>query len=222
MSRSSSRSPFIVGIAGGTGSGKSELAAFLAKALRPHATLVSQDWYYRDQNGISPEERLRLNFDHPDAFDNALLRKHLSRLKAREEVLSPRYDYASQRRHAESVPLNHSRIILLEGILILHDSRLRSLLDLSVFVDVPPDVRLMRRIRRDLEARGIPVAETLRLYESFARPMHERYVQPSARHASHVWSQLADPRFPARLKSQLKEKLKAESSPLESPSLIDC
>ena len=207
MSQPSSSAPLIVGIAGGTGSGKSEFAVALLEALQPHATLVSQDWYYRDHAGISPEAALKLNFDHPSAIENALLRKHLLRLKTRKEACTPRYDYASHRRLAATVTVTHSPIILLEGILILHDARLRSLLDLSVFIDVPADVRLMRRIHRDVNARGISVDETLRLYEAFARPMHERFVQPSACHATFVWSQLGDHRFPGRLKSHLKQLL---------------
>ncbi|MEI6350941.1 MAG: uridine kinase [Verrucomicrobiota bacterium] len=207
MSKPASSAPLLVGIAGGTGSGKSEFAASLLEALQPHATLISQDWYYRDRAGVSPEAALKLNFDHPAAIDNALLRKHLLKLKARQEIHTPRYDYANHRRLASTVPVTHSPIILIEGILILHDARLRSLFDLSVFIDVPADVRLMRRIHRDVNARGIPVDETLRLYEVFARPMHERFVQPSACHATLVWSQLTDRRFPERLKSHLKQLL---------------
>lgn len=172
MSRSRHKQALVVGIAGGTGCGKSELAVSLLEALHPHATLISQDWYYRDRSGVSKAEEANLNFDRPGAIDNALLRRHLLTLKAFEAVEAPRYDYATHRRLPLAVPVAPAPVILLEGILILHDARLRELLDLSVFIDAPPDVRLMRRIRRDCSRRGISVEETLRLYETFARPMH--------------------------------------------------
>ena len=201
------RPPRIIGIAGGTGCGKSALAVSLIEALHPHATLVSQDWYYKDRGGISAGEAQELNFDHPSAFDGALLRRHLLQLKASKPIEAPRYDYATHRRLADTVSVPDAPIVLLEGILILHDARLRALLDLTVFIDAPADVRLMRRLRRDCSQRGIPVAETLRLYENFARPMHEQFVQPSARHATLVWDQMTDRRFPARLTARLQTLL---------------
>lgn len=207
MSLSRQRPARVIGIAGGSGCGKTELALSLLEALHPHATLVSQDWYYRDRRGVSAQEEQHLNFDHPDAIETALLRRHLLALKALKTVESPRYDYATHSRMPRAVPVAPAPIVLLEGILILHDARLRELLDLSVFIDVPPDVRLVRRIRRDCNRRGISVDETLRLYETFVRPMHERFVQPSARHASLVWDQLTDTGFPARLKTRIQKLL---------------
>ena len=214
MSASLPSSPCIIGIAGGSGSGKSELAVSLARHLDPHTTLISQDWYYRDQGGVASDAGHLLNFDHPKAFDSALLRSHLLKLKSWQTVFTPRYDYATHRRLETTVPATPSPIILLEGILILHDARLRDLLDLTVFIDVPPDVRLMRRIRRDANGRGIPVSDTLRLYEDYVQPMHERFVQPSARHASLVWHQPTDHGFPDRLKRRLQKLLpKTTGSP---------
>ena len=207
MSAKAKHPPRIIGIAGGTGCGKSAFAAWLIEKLHPHAVLVSQDWYYRDRSGVPNERVEKLNFDHPDAIENALLRRHLAKLKTLQTVATPRYDYASHCRLAHTVPVPHAPIILLEGILILHDARLRSLLDLAVFIDVPADIRLMRRIRRDSSERSIPVEEVLRLYETFARPMHERFVQPSASHADLVWDQTTDRRFPGRLKSHLQTLL---------------
>ena len=199
MSPMCQKAAIMVGIAGGTGCGKTALAASLIETLHPHATLVSQDWYYRDRSGVPPEEVKRVNFDHPKAFDNALLRRHLLSLKAFRSVEAPRYDYATHCRTPQGIAVPHAPIVLLEGILILHDARLRAMLDLAVFIDAPADVRLMRRLRRDCSQRGIPIEEILRLYETFARPMHERFVQPSARHATLVWDQATDSRFPSRL-----------------------
>ncbi len=197
----------IIGIAGGSGSGKTRLANHLFRALRGRAALLSHDWYYRDRAGMPEVLRRKVNFDHPNALETRILVKHLQALAGRLEVSTPRYDYATSSRLKETVPVAGADIVLIEGLFILHEERLRRLLDLSVFVDVPADVRLARRIRRDVIDRGIPVEETLRLYERFVRPMHERYVQPSARHATHVWKPLEDRTFPARFSDELRGML---------------
>ena len=197
----------IIGITGGSGSGKTRLANYLFRALRGRAALISHDWYYRDRAGMPEEERQKVNFDHPNALETSVLVKHLQALSAGREVPTPRYDYATSSRLKETVPMGGAAIILIEGLFILHEERLRRLLELSVFVDVPADIRLVRRIRRDVIDRGIPVGETLRLYERFVRPMHERYIEPSARYATHVWKPLSDRTFPARFKNELKGML---------------
>jgi uridine kinase len=197
----------IIGISGGSGSGKTRLANYLFRALRGRAALLSHDWYYRDRAGMPEVLRQKVNFDHPNALETRILVKHLQALSDGREVATPRYDYATSSRMKESVPVAGAAIVLIEGLFILHEERLRRLLDLSVFVDVPADVRLARRIRRDVIDRGIPVAETLRLYERFVRPMHERFVQPSARYATHVWRPLEDRTFPSRFKDELRGML---------------
>jgi uridine kinase len=194
----------IVGVAGGTGSGKTKLSNYLLGALGKRATLISHDWYYHDRGGLSEPERLKLNFDHPKALDTGLFVRHLQDLKNRAAVEAPRYDYATHKRLASTVPAAHADMILVEGLFILHEERIRQLLDLSVFVDVPADVRLLWRIRRDTHERGVPLEETLRIYEKFARPAHERYIQPSARFATTVWTPLTDKTFPARFRRQLQ------------------
>lgn len=204
MSKVFSPTPRIVGIAGGSGSGKTELARRLVRNLGKRAVLISHDWYYRDRSKVRAGAKKKINFDHPSAFETPLLLKHLQALKARRGIETPRYDYASHRRLKQTVEMAAADIILIEGLFVLHDIRLRELLDLSVFVDVPADIRLIRRIRRDATARGIAVEETLRLYENFVRPMHERYVQPSAQHATHVWNALFDRGFPEKLKNELR------------------
>jgi len=203
----SQTSPRLVGIAGGSASGKSELAKLMADRLRDHAVLVSQDWYYRDRSELPPAEKLKLNFDHPSAFDHALLHRHLIALKAGQAVRVPQYDYVTHARTASHAHLSPRSIILLEGLLVLHDPRIRALLDFSVFIDVPADTRLLRRLHRDVTARGLPFEETLRLYEHCVSPMHERFVQPSACHANVVWNQAKDRHFPKRLTQQLKAML---------------
>jgi len=209
--------PLIVGIAGGSASGKTELAAFVTARARG-AVSISQDWYYHDRSALSPGEQSALNFDHPDAFDHSLLRQHLLAIKAGRAIRPPDYDFKTHRRLHDAAPLPPARIIVLEGLLILHDPGLRALLDFSVFVDVPADVRLTRRLLRDAASRGIPIAETLRLYESFVRPMHERFVQPSVRHASVIWSQEEDREFPTRLVRWVDGmRTRAESSAPRAP-----
>ena len=209
-------SPIIIGLAGGTASGKTELARFLATQLRGSAVIISQDWYYRDRSMLSPGERRMLNFDHPHAFDYGLLRKQLAALKAGRSVRAPRYSYVTHRRSNSGTWLRFAKVILLEGLYVLHDPDLRALLDYSVFVDVPADVRLMRRVRRDVVERGIGVAETLRLYEHCVRSMHDQFVQPSARYASVIWSQQTDHDFPRRLARRFM-KLAGEKATSFSP-----
>ncbi|MEI8341752.1 MAG: uridine kinase [Verrucomicrobiota bacterium] len=197
--------PLIIGIAGGSGSGKTVLAKKIIAQLGRRAVLVSQDWYYHDRSGLPPKEQLALNFDHPSSFDAALLRRHLVELKAGRPIRPPHYEYATHRRTEGDTTLKSSPVIVLEGLLILHNAPLRNLIDLSVFIDVPADIRLARRIRRDAVTRKIPVEETLRLYEHCVRPMHEKFIQPSARHADLVWRPLTEKTMPVRLKRQLEK-----------------
>ena len=202
------RATFIIGVAGGSGSGKSWLANFLQRELAGEVALISQDWYYKDRSKVDPKKKAALNFDHPHAFDTALLVRHLDALRSGRAVETPRYDYATHSRSRRSVPLAPAPVIVLEGIFVLHHAPVLRRLDHAIFVDVPADVRLMRRIRRDAAERGLPAEETLRLYETFARPMHERFIQLSAARAHHVWRALDDPRFPKQLTAELKQKLR--------------
>jgi len=201
------RRSYLVGIAGGTGSGKSWLAQYLARALRGRAAIISQDWYYRDRSSVAARRSAALNFDHPRAFDYALLLRHLDALRDGDGIDAPQYDYRTHSRLAGTVRIEAAPVVLLEGILVLHNPEVRRRLDHAVFVDVPADVRLVRRLRRDAEDRGLPVAETLRQYEQFARPMHERYVEGTARRAAEVWQALEDRRFPRRLADALKTRI---------------
>jgi uridine kinase len=192
------RAGIILGIAGGTGSGKSWLAGFLRQELGTRAIVVSQDWYYKDRSGVGKAAKRALNFDHPRAFDTPLLVAHLDALAQGNAVEAPCYDYDTHARAARTRRLEPAPLIVLEGILVLHSAAVRRRLDHSVFVETPADVRLIRRLRRDAAERAIATDETLRLYETFARPMHERFVQPSAARAECVWRALEDTRFPRK------------------------
>jgi uridine kinase len=178
--------PRIVGIAGGTASGKTTVAQALCAALGERCLLLTQDRYYRSlPDGVSPAD---YDFDHPSAFDNVRLVGDLSQLKAGRSVRVPVYDYAQHRRGPESDWTNEvpRPVILVEGILVLADVVLRQRFDVSVFVDVPADIRLARRIRRDLVTRGRCVEDILDQYERSVRPAHARCIEPTRAHADHI------------------------------------
>lgn len=196
--------PLVVGLAGGTASGKSWLATHLAEKLGPgRCVVIAHDHYYRDHPELSDEARRNLDFDHPGAFETSLLLHHLRELRAGRAVAVPRYRFDISRRSSETTCVAHAPVILVEGLFVLADARLRRALDLRVFVHTAADLRLLRRIRRDTTERGHPLAEVLTRYETHARPGHEHYVEPSRRHADLVWDQVAAPAFPARLLARL-------------------
>lgn len=204
--------PVCVGISGGSGSGKSALAAALKKGLGRGAVIVCSDWYYRDKGRLKPEESRKLNFDHPKAIELALLCAQLSRLLRGESVFAPVYDYASHSRLKSAREVSPAPVVILEGLLILHEKKLRDLMDFSVFIEVPEDVRLMRRIRRDVDERRVDLEETLRLYEHCVKPMHEEFVKPSAAHATWIWRQLDDRNFPQDLLRTIEGALSSRGS----------
>ncbi|HEX4085837.1 MAG TPA: uridine kinase [Chthoniobacteraceae bacterium] len=195
----------IIGIAGGTGSGKTWLGNFLASRLGPRAALISHDWYYRDRGNARGEAERKLNFDHPRALETGMLAGHLDALRRGRAVETPRYDFSSHRRARRTVAFHPAPIVIVEGLFVLHEKPLLRRLDLSIYVDVPADVRLLRRLRRDAAERAIPTEETLRLYETFARPMHERFVETSAGCAHHIWRPLRDRDFPRRILREIQQ-----------------
>jgi uridine kinase len=198
------RAGVILGIAGGTGSGKSWLAGFVQRKLGARATVISQDWYYKDATTTDPAQGRTNNFDHPRAFDMPLLVTHLEALRRGEAIEVPQYDYVTHARAPRTCRLEPAPLIVLEGILVLHSAAVRRRLDHSVFVEAAADIRLIRRLRRDATERAIPVEETLRCYEMFVRPMHDRYVQPSAARAECIWRALEDRHFPKHFVSQAR------------------
>lgn len=176
--------PYIVGVAGGTGSGKTTVARALASAMpQGTATLLEHDSYYRDRRDISYEERCDLNFDHPDSLETELLVEHLEALRRGEPVDVPIYDFSTHRRKDERQRVAPAPVIAVEGILVFTDARLRELFDLKVFVDTDADIRVFRRIRRDLEQRGRTFQSIRDQYYKTVRPMHLMFVEPSKRWA---------------------------------------
>ena len=174
----------LIGIAGGTGSGKTSVAAKILEGIgSDDVAIIEQDAYYKDLSGIPADARGRHNFDHPDAFDRELLLDHLRALLSGGSVQRPVYDYNCHCRTGEYHVVGPHRIIVLEGILILYDPELRDLMDIKIYVDTDDDVRLMRRLRRDVAERGRTMEMALQQYESTVRPMHQQFVEPSKRWA---------------------------------------
>lgn len=180
----SSFTPFIIGIAGGTGSGKTTVARkIVAKLPEGKAVVIQHDWYYRDNAHLSFDDRTRLNYDEPAALENDLLVSHLERLLRGETVRCPRYDFANHLRSAETTEVKPHRIIVVEGILLFAVTALRELMHLRLFVDTDDDIRLMRRIKRDILSRGRDIESIQQQYYDTVRPMHARHVAPSKRFA---------------------------------------
>jgi len=174
----------IVGIAGGSGAGKTTVARTIAESIgRENVGYLSQDWYYKDLSHLTEKELKEKNLDHPDAFDSELLAAHLNRLKEGEAIGVPAYDFLTHSRIDNRMQMEPKSVTILEGILILAIEELRSVLDFKIFVDADPDIRLLRRLERDIKERGTSFDNTIKRYLSSVKPMHEAFVEPSKRHA---------------------------------------
>jgi uridine kinase len=176
--------PLLLGIAGGSASGKTLVTSTLIANLGSReVVMIEQDSYYRDFADLSVEERARLNFDHPDAFDRELLIEHMQMLLRGQPIDKPQYDFTRHGRLPETEHVEGQSVVVLEGILVLEDPALRRLMDIKVFIDTDADVRLIRRIRRDITERGRSLESVLTQYEKLVRPMHQQFVEPSKRYA---------------------------------------
>lgn len=172
----------LIGIAGGSGSGKTTVVKKLIEALPEDSiSVVSQDAYYWDNGSLSPEAKKEINFDHPDAIEWDLLVKHLDMLKNGETIPMPIYTYVTCARSQEVIPVKPTEVVIVEGILIMTCPELVKRLDIKIFVDTDGDDRLMRIIRRDIEERGRTVSDVLRHYETFVKPMHNQFIEPTKR-----------------------------------------
>ncbi len=182
--RSDGSGPLFVGVAGGSGSGKTSVVERIIQGLAPHAvTLIHHDSYYRDYSHLPPEERARVNFDHPDALETELLVRHLDQLAAGHAIAVPEYDFTAHVRTDRSHTAPPTPVVIVDGILVLGDPDLRSRLGIKIYVDTDADLRFLRRLTRDLQHRGRSMESVIQQYLETVRPMHLEFVEPSKRYA---------------------------------------
>ena len=202
--------PVIIGVAGGTGSGKTTVAKeILRRAGTPRIAFLQHDAYYKDLGNLPLAQRAMQNFDHPDALDNALLLAHLKALKASQPVEIPVYDFTTHTRTVETRGIEPQPVILLEGILLFADEALRKLMDVKIYVDTDSDIRFIRRLERDIKERGRTTESVVRQYLSTVRPMHLEFVEPSKRHADVIipeggFNEVAMDMIAARIRSMIR------------------
>ncbi|KMJ60229.1 uridine kinase [Bacillus sp. LL01] len=178
------KKPIVIGVAGGSGSGKTSVT----KAIFDHFTeksilMLEQDYYYKDQAEVPMEERLKTNYDHPLAFDNDLLIEHIENLLQYDTVNKPVYDYTLHTRSSQVIEVEPKDVIIVEGILVLEDERLRNLMDIKLFVDTDADIRIIRRMLRDIKERGRTIDSVIEQYVTVVRPMHNQFIEPTKRYA---------------------------------------
>lgn len=176
--------PILIGITGGTGSGKSTITREICSKFDESCiAVIEQDSYYKDQSDIPFEERVKTNYDHPDAFDTELMVSHLKELAKGNSIKKPIYDFEIHNRKKETVKVESKEIIIVEGILVLEERELRDLLDIKIYVDTDADVRIIRRIVRDINERGRTLDSVINQYLNVVRPMHMQFIEPSKRYA---------------------------------------
>lgn len=177
-------SPIIIGVTGGSGSGKTTVSKKILEQLDGHSiSIIQQDSYYKDQAGMTMEERRAVNYDHPLAFDSDLLYQHLKMLKQRQAIDVPVYDYTISTRSPEVIHQEPTDVVILEGILILSDERIRDMLDIKVYVDTDDDIRIIRRIERDTQERGRSLESIITQYLTGVKPMYHQFIEPTKRYA---------------------------------------
>lgn len=181
---SNRHTPLVIGIAGGTGSGKTTIAnVILERVGAEHIAFLPHDAYYKDLSHLPPAERARLNFDHPDSLETDLLIEHIKQLKAGKAIELPVYDFTTHTRTKQTIQVTPQRVIIVEGILVFVEPKLREQFDVKIFVDTDTDIRFIRRLQRDITERGRTVESVIRQYLETVRPMHLEFVEPSKRYA---------------------------------------
>lgn len=204
------KKPIVVGIAGGTGSGKSTITSSLKEKLKDSVVVIEQDSYYKDQSSLPFEERIKTNYDHPFAFDNDLLVEYVLSLKEQKSIEKPIYDFETHNRKKETILVEPCDVIIVEGILILYEEAVRNLLDIKIFVDTDSDVRIIRRILRDIKERGRTLDSVIMQYLNTVRPSHLQFIEPSKRYADIIvpeggYNQVAIDMIYARIQSIIND-----------------
>ncbi len=185
MTTDSAVKPIVIGVSGGSGSGKTTVVGEIIKALgHDKVTIVAQDYYYFDRSDVPVAERADINYDHPDAFETSLMVEHLRKLRDGQPTEVPVYDFAEHTRKQETLTLLPRKVIIVEGILILADAELRAIMDIKAFVDADADLRILRRLERDVIERGRSLKSVMHQYLKTVRPMHLEFVEPSKRYAN--------------------------------------
>ena len=176
--------PFVIGVAGGSGSGKSTVTReVLASIGSDMAAVVMQDDYYLDQTAMSPEDRRKTNYDHPDAFDWPLMMQHVQALRCGQAIEMPEYDFSLHNRSSKTITVKPAPVIVVEGLFALYDEELRSMMSLKIYVDTASDVRFIRRLQRDISERGRSTESVITQYMETVRPMHKQFIEPTKRNA---------------------------------------
>lgn len=208
--------PLVIGVAGGSGSGKTTVAEMVLKRVgKQRIAFLQHDSYYRELIGLPPAQRALVNFDHPNSLESEMLRDHILQLKAWQSVEVPVYDFTTHSRTEDTIHVDPRRVILVEGILIFADASLRELFDVKIFVDTDSDIRFIRRLDRDITERGRTTENVVKQYMSTVRPMHLEFVEPSKRYADVIIPEgglniVAMDMVIARIESLLKEEHKEE------------
>lgn len=204
--------PVVIGVCGGTGSGKSTVAKAIFKSLpEDNILIIEQDAYYKDQSNLTYEERVKTNYDHPLAFDTELLIEHIKQLCEHKAINKPIYNFSKHNRETESIHVKPREIIIIEGIMILEDERLRELMDIKIFVDTDADVRIIRRITRDINERGRTLESVIDQYLTTVKPAHEQFIEPMKKYADIIipeggYNKVAIDLMTTKVMSIIKEK----------------
>lgn len=205
------KTSLVFGIAGGTGSGKTTIADYILKTVgHEKIAFLPHDAYYRDQTGLTQEERAQVNFDHPSSLETELLIEHITKLRNQETIQLPTYDFKTHSRNQETITIHPQPIVVIEGILIFVEPELRDLFDLKIYVDTDADIRFIRRLKRDIEERGRTTESVINQYLETVRPMHLEFVEPSKRYASVIipeggYNTVALDLIVARIEAMLQE-----------------
>jgi uridine kinase len=207
--------PLVIGIAGGSGSGKTTIVQSVVDIVGPEIVIqLPHDAYYRDQDHLTYEERTRINYDHPDSLENELMIEHISTLRSGRPVDRPVYDFATHTRSPETLRVEPQAVVIVDGILVLADPELRELMDLRIYIDTDADLRLMRRLQRDIVERGRTVDSVLDQYERTVRPMHLQFVEPSKRYADIIVPEGYNPGAIGTVTSMIRHFMTERNAPV--------